>query len=94
MIGRCTDFEDFVLFVREVKPRTSSKARRSRQRARDPTDGAANSPLISSAGVPDTFGSQEDYLAGLSWRLGPGGWCDFSRIHSSEARLNVAKLDL
>lgn len=75
--------------------------------ARDARNGATYGPLIPSLGAQafwgglgggksggsDSFGGQEDYVVGLSWRIGPGGLFDSSRIHSSEARLNVAKLD-
>jgi len=38
------------------------------------------------------FGDSEDYFAGLSWRIGPGGLFDFGRIHAAESRLHGAQL--
>lgn len=38
------------------------------------------------------FGDAEDYGAGLSWRIGPGGLFDFGRIHAAESRLRGAEL--
>jgi outer membrane protein TolC len=43
-------------------------------------------------GVSDTFGGQEDYVVGASWRIGPGGLLDFGRVRSTEARLRIAEL--
>ena len=40
----------------------------------------------------DTFGGQQDYLVGASWRIGPGGLFDFGRKRSAESRLSIAKL--
>ena len=44
--------------------------------------------------ISDTFGGQEDYVVGASWRLGPGGLFDFGRVRSAEARLKIAELSL
>jgi outer membrane protein TolC len=74
--------------------------------ARDAKNGAVYGPLIPSLGaqgfwgglgggrdgVPDTFGGQQDYLVGASWRIGPGGLFDFGRKRSAESRLSIAKL--
>lgn len=74
--------------------------------ARDAKNGAAYGPLIPSLGaqgfwgglgggrdgVSDTFGGQQDYLVGASWRIGPGGLFDFGRVRSTEARLKIAEL--
>ena len=38
------------------------------------------------------FGNSEDFLIGLSWRIGPGGLFDAARKRGSVARLNQAKL--
>ena len=46
------------------------------------------------SGVPDTFGPQEDYLVGLSWRVGPGGLGDFTRTRAAESRMKTAELTL
>jgi len=74
--------------------------------ARDAKNGAAYGPLIPSLGaqgfwgglgggrdgISDTFGGQQDYLVGASWRIGPGGLFDFGRVRSTEARLKIAEL--
>lgn len=75
--------------------------------ARDAKNGAAYGPLIPSlsalgfwgglgggrSGVGDTFGGQQDFLVGASWRIGPGGLFDFGRVRSAEARLKIAELN-
>jgi outer membrane protein TolC len=43
-------------------------------------------------GATGNFGPSEDYVAGLSWRIGPGGLFDFGRIHAAESRLRGAQL--
>lgn len=43
-------------------------------------------------GSTGDFGESEDYLATLSWHIGPGGLFDSSRIHATNARLHTAKL--
>ncbi len=40
------------------------------------------------------FDSSSDYALGLSWRIGPGGLFDKSRVRSSEARLRRGELEL
>ncbi len=40
------------------------------------------------------FDSANDYGVGLSWRIGPGGLFDRSRVRSSEARLRRGELEL
>lgn len=40
------------------------------------------------------FDSSTDYGVGLSWRLGPGGLFDRTRVRSSEARLRRGELEL
>ncbi len=40
------------------------------------------------------FDSSSDYGLGLSWRIGPGGLFDQSRVRSSEARLRRGELEL
>ena len=74
--------------------------------ARENKSGATYGPLIPALngqaffgglgggrdGVSDTFGGQQDYFVGASWRIGPGGLFDFSRIKASESRLKAAKL--
>ena len=38
------------------------------------------------------FGESEDYVASVSWRVGPGGLFDFGNIHARQARLRGAAL--
>jgi outer membrane protein TolC len=71
--------------------------------AKDAKNGATFGPLIPTvgaqafwgglgggrSGTADTFGPQEDYLVGASWRIGPGGLFDFTRIHANDARLKA-----
>jgi outer membrane protein TolC len=45
-------------------------------------------------GVRDTFGAQEDYAIGVSWRIGPGGLFDFTRTRATESRLKISELNL
>jgi outer membrane protein TolC len=75
--------------------------------SRDAKNGAAYGPLIPSLGaqgfwgglgggrrgISDTFGAQEDYVVGASWRIGPGGLFDFGRVRSAESRLKIAELN-
>jgi outer membrane protein TolC len=74
--------------------------------ARDTKNGAAYGPLIPSIGaqafwgglgggrqgIADTFGPQQDYFVGASWRIGPGGLFDFTRVRATDARLKQAQL--
>jgi outer membrane protein TolC len=74
--------------------------------ARDHKSGATYGPLIPSLGataffgglgggregVADTFGGQQDYIVGASWRIGPGGLFDFTRIRATDARLRISEL--
>jgi len=75
--------------------------------ARNSKNGAVYGPLVPSINAqvfaggyggshdnaPDNFGSSEDYLVGLGWRIGPGGLFDFGRIKASKARLAVSELN-
>ena len=75
--------------------------------ARDGKNGAMYGPLIPTLGaqafwgglgggrrgIEDEFGSQQDYLVGASWRIGPGGLFDFGRVRSAESRLSIAELN-
>jgi outer membrane protein TolC len=45
-------------------------------------------------GVADTFGAQEDYAIGLSWRIGPGGLFDFTRTRATESRVKISEFTL
>ena len=74
--------------------------------ARDAKNGATYGPLIPTLGAQafwgglggghdggsDTFGGQQDYIVGASWRIGPGGLFDSGRKNSTQARLNIAEL--
>lgn len=77
---------------------------------REQHQGAVNAPLIPTVSASATIGglggdtglhswsrgfdSSNDYGLGLSWRIGPGGLFDRSRIRSSEARLHRGELEL
>ena len=77
---------------------------------REQHNGARNAPLIPVVSAQanlsglggDTglrswsrgFDSSNDYGVGLSWRIGPGGLFDRSRVRSSEARLRRGELEL
>ncbi len=75
--------------------------------AREAKNGAAYGPMIPALGAqawfggfggghdgqPDNFGSAQDYLATLSWRIGPGGLFDPARRHAANARLASANLE-
>ena len=74
--------------------------------AQDAKNGALYGPLIPAVGAqaffgglgggkdngPSTFGSSEDYILGLSWRIGPGGLFDVGRTRAAQARLQITKL--
>jgi outer membrane protein TolC len=69
-------------------------------------NGAIYGPLIPSVGAQaffgglgggkesetGHFGESEDYVALLSWRVGPGGLFDFGNMHAQQARLRGAAL--
>lgn len=75
--------------------------------AREGKKGAVYGPLIPSANAqvfagglggdsdagPSRFSNQEDYFLGLSWKIGPGGLFDKTRVRASEARLKTAQLN-
>jgi outer membrane protein TolC len=46
------------------------------------------------SGIGDTFGTQEDYAIGVSWRIGPGGLFDFTRTRATESRVKISELSL
>lgn len=83
------------------------QARSLAEAAREARKGTTVGPLIPSVGaqgfagglgggrtgVGDTFGGQEDYLVGLSWRIGPGGIFDVERTRTAESRLRLAELN-
>ena len=74
--------------------------------ARSGRDGAAYGPWVPAVGAQAFFGglgggqdgsarglaATEDYFFGLTWRVGPGGLFDRSRIAAGEARLAGARL--
>lgn len=74
--------------------------------ARHAKNGAVYGPLIPTMGAQafagalgggkngdrGSFGDQQDYFFGLSWRLGPGGLFDPGRKHAAQARLQSAEL--
>jgi len=74
--------------------------------ARDAKNGAAYGPLIPSLGaqgfwgglgggrdgVGDSFGGQQDYFVGASWKIGPGGLFDFGRVRAAESRFKISAL--
>jgi outer membrane protein TolC len=76
--------------------------------SREANNGAAYGPLIPTIGaqgffgglgggrngVGDTFGAQEDYAIGVSWRIGPGGLFDFTRTRATESRVRISELTL
>jgi outer membrane protein TolC len=76
--------------------------------SREANQGATYGPLIPSIGaqgffgglgggrngVGDTFGAQEDYAIGVSWRIGPGGLFDFTRTRATESRAKISELNL
>jgi len=45
-------------------------------------------------GIGDTFGAQEDYALGVSWRIGPGGLFDFTRARATGSRVKISELAL
>ena len=74
--------------------------------ARASKQGAVYGPLIPSLGaqafwgglgggrdgVSDSFGGQQDFIVGATWRIGPGGLFDTGRTRSAEARWKIATL--
>jgi outer membrane protein TolC len=74
--------------------------------ARAAKNGAVYGPLIPTVGAQafggglgggtdggaSNFGAEGDYLAGLSWRIGPGGLFDAGRVNAGKARLAAAQL--
>jgi outer membrane protein TolC len=76
--------------------------------SREANNGATYGPLIPTLGaqgffgglgggtssIGDTFGAQEDYAIGVSWRIGPGGLFDFTRTRATESRVKISELSL
>lgn len=74
--------------------------------AREAKDGARYGPWIPTfgaqafwgglgggrAGISDSFGGQQDFVVGATWRIGPGGLFDIGRTRSAEARWKIATL--
>jgi outer membrane protein TolC len=44
--------------------------------------------------LDDRFNDSTDYGVGLSWRLGPGGLFDMSRIHAREAGVRIGEIEM
>lgn len=75
--------------------------------ARSRRDGATKGPWLPTLGAQAAFGGLaggrngtsgnaddfQDYGVGLSWRIGPGGIGDRSRVRTADARLRVAQLE-
>ncbi len=77
---------------------------------RESNHGARRAPLIPTVSAQASFGalggdtghhswsrgfdSSNDYGLGLSWRIGPGGLFDRSRVRSSDARLRRGELEV
>jgi outer membrane protein TolC len=69
-------------------------------------NGAVYGPLVPTVGGQAFFGGlgggmdsemghlgeSEDYVASVSWRIGPGGLFDFGNVHRQQARLHGAEL--
>jgi len=76
--------------------------------SREANQGASYGPLIPTIGaqgffgglgggrngIGDTFGAQEDYAIGVSWRIGPGGLFDFTRTRATESRVRISELTM
>jgi len=76
--------------------------------SREANNGAVYGPLIPTlgaqgffgglgggrSGIGDTFGGQQDYAFGVSWRIGPGGLFDFTRTRATESRVKISELTL
>ena len=76
------------------------------QAAREAKKNAVYGPLIPSLGAQafmgelgggkdgtsGNYGNSRDYAVGLSWRFGPGGLFDFSRINAANSKLTSAEL--
>jgi outer membrane protein TolC len=76
--------------------------------SREAKNGAVYGPLIPTigaqgffgglgggrSGIEDTFGAQEDYAIGVSWRIGPGGLFDFTRTRATESRVKISEFNL
>ena len=89
--------------VARPEPKQSSALLNAAQHAKN---GAIYGPLIPTVGgqgffgglgggmdsQTGHFGESEDYVASVSWRVGPGGLFDFGNIHSQQARLRGAAL--
>ncbi len=78
------------------------------QAAKKASDGAQYGPLIPTIGAQaylgglgggrngslSHFDDTQDYLLGLSWKIGPGGLFDRSRIRAADARMRSGELEL
>jgi outer membrane protein TolC len=94
---------DLVSQALAARPETQQSAALLRA-AQHAKDGSIYGPLIPSVGgeaffgglgggmnsETGHFGESEDYVALLTWRIGPGGLFDFGNIHARQARLRNA----
>jgi outer membrane protein TolC len=94
---------DLVSQALAARPETQQSAALLRA-AQHAKDGSIYGPLIPSVGgeaffgglgggmnsETGHFGESEDYVALLTWRIGPGGLFDFGNIHARHARLRSA----
>ena len=95
------------LMKRALKSRPELQQSRALVSAAHQTkDGALYGPLVPSIGAvafagqlgggpdggPTNSGGMQDYVVGLSWRVGHGGLFDIGRINASEAKVVAAEL--
>jgi outer membrane protein TolC len=107
LIGTNAGLDSFV--QQSLTQRPELKQNQALLRAsREANNGAVYGPLIPTvgaqgffgglgggrSGVGDTFGAQEDYAIGVSWRIGPGGLFDFTRTRATESRVKISELTL
>ncbi|HEY6168450.1 MAG TPA: TolC family protein [Verrucomicrobiae bacterium] len=96
------------LVVRALASRPELKQfNAQRLAAESAKDGTTTGPLIPTVGAQAFFGGlgggrngstgnfddTQDYLFGLSWKIGPGGIGDRARIRAAEARLKVGEFE-
>jgi outer membrane protein TolC len=108
LVPATTDVGPLVARALAARPElTQAEARLAA--VRNQHQGARNAPLIPTVSAQATVGglggetglrswskgfdSSSDYGLGLSWRIGPGGLFDQSRVRSSEARLRRSELE-
>jgi outer membrane protein TolC len=100
--------EDLVARALEVRPELL-RSDAETEAARKARDGAKFGPLIPTLrgeyaygglgggvyvdSISNRFNDSTDYGIGLSWRVGPGGLFDQSRIHAGEVRVQIGELE-